>query len=113
MSTFWHNVKLLPLAAFAFYAILIVAIYSAISASLGGMLNSAWKLYYRYKAIVCSLYLMYIIFRLFGLVHIGEYRLVITWLTIFVALCLAWPSMLHVWERKAIVKKIEHDRHPE
>lgn len=113
MRTFWHNISITPIAGLAFYIILIVAVVTSVWAVCGRMLNAAWKIYYIYKSIVISLYLAYIFLRLFGVLKPTDYRFAVTWLVIFVAGCLAWSSLLHVWERQALIKQIDHDRHPD
>lgn len=109
MSTFLHNLHATSIAARTFYLVLMTAIVTSFMAATSKMINSAWKIYYSYQFIVCSVYFIYLVLRLAGVLEPTSYRLAASWLVIFVAFCLVWPSMLHVWERKELAKQLKSD----
>lgn len=107
---FLTNLHKLSVSQIVIYLMLVVTSASNVRAAFLKITNTAWVAYYRFAALISTVYLIYAIFLIVGILTPLDYVFIIRWVTVFLVTCLWWPAALHIWEEKAVRAKLDSVR---
>lgn len=109
-TQFITNLHKLSVSQIVIYLLLILTSISNIRAAFLKITNPAWSAFYKFAAAISTVYLIYAILLLIGVLAPKDYVFVIRWVTVLLVTCLWWPSALHIWEEKAVRAKLDSVR---
>lgn len=108
-SDLWHNIQKLSWAQRVDYLILFVIVIKSIEACFYDIVTRPWRIYYIITAVFSSMYCIYAVLLLMGVLDLKDFRQLAGWVVAGLFTCLMWPSVLHKVENHALKDKDPDD----
>lgn len=97
----------LPLSTWVFYVFVYgIALEYAIFAC-GRNLKPHWRAYYIYTSLMFAVYGTYITLRLSHKLDAADYRVLVGWLAVGLAITVIWPGLFIHWEKTFFKRALE------